>query len=129
MADTSHTIGSTGIIKKLVDLGDGTYADAVALGGRALSTETVVAGAASVLGKIGRFKDWPLRAIVPDRGAFFDFLQERWALFVNSRIGWVWSENKVAETTVLKYPGAPVIPFDHDDIRVYISTTSLPRES
>lgn len=29
MADTTHTIGSTGIVKKLVDLGDGTYADAV----------------------------------------------------------------------------------------------------
>ena len=32
MADTTHTIGSTGIVKKLVDLGDGTYADAVASG-------------------------------------------------------------------------------------------------
>ena len=40
----------------------------------------------SILGKIGRFEDWPLRAIVPDRGAFFDFLQERWTLFVNSQI-------------------------------------------
>ena len=29
MADTTHTIGSTGIVKKLADLGDGTYADAV----------------------------------------------------------------------------------------------------
>jgi len=30
----------------------------------------------SVLDKIGRFKEWPLRTIVLDRGAFFDFLQE-----------------------------------------------------
>lgn len=29
MADTTHTIGSTGVVKKLVDLGDDTYADAV----------------------------------------------------------------------------------------------------
>jgi hypothetical protein len=74
----------------------------------------------SVLGKIGRFEDWPLRAIVPDRGAFFDFLQERWALFVKSQIGGEWPESKVAEAAVLKYPGVPIIPFDHDDVRVYI---------
>jgi hypothetical protein len=74
----------------------------------------------SVLDKIGRFKDWPLRAIVPDRGAFFDFLQERWTLFVNSQFGGEWPESKVAEAAVLKFLGASIIPFDHDDIRVYI---------
>lgn len=52
MADTYITIGSTGTKKKLVDLGDGTYADASAAMPRALSTELVVAGADSVLGKI-----------------------------------------------------------------------------
>ena len=52
MGDISHVIGSTGIAKKIVDLGDGTYADAVSSMPRALSTETVVAGAASTLGKI-----------------------------------------------------------------------------
>lgn len=57
MADTTHTIGSTGVVKKLVDLGDGTYADAVADCNPALSTEVVVAGAASVLGKIGTIID------------------------------------------------------------------------
>jgi hypothetical protein len=74
----------------------------------------------SVLSKIGCFKDWPLRAIVPDRGAFFDFLQERWTLFVNSKFGGVWPEGKVAEAAALKFPGVLIIPFDHDDIRVYI---------
>lgn len=74
----------------------------------------------SVLSKIGCFKDWPLRAIVPDRGAFFDFLQERWTFFVNSQFGGKWLENKVAEAAVLRYPGPSIIPFDHDDIRVYI---------
>ena len=57
---------------------------------------------------------------MPDRSAFFDFLQERWALFINSQFGGEWSESKVAESAVLKYPGATIIPFDHDDIRVYI---------
>jgi hypothetical protein len=52
MADTTHVIGSSGVVKRLIDLGDGTYADAVADVAPALSTETVVAGAASVLGKL-----------------------------------------------------------------------------
>ena len=30
------------------------------------------------------FKEWPLDAIVPDRQAFFAFLQERWPVFLNS---------------------------------------------
>ena len=27
------------------------------------------------------FKEWPLEAIIPDREAFFSFLQERWPIF------------------------------------------------
>lgn len=56
MADTTHTIGSSGIVKKLVDLGDGTYCDAVSTMPRALSTEKVLAAASDSdggLGKIG----------------------------------------------------------------------------
>jgi hypothetical protein len=74
----------------------------------------------SVLAKIGRFDDWPLRTIVPDRSAFFDFLQERWTLFINSKFCGELPESEVAESAVWKYPGVPIIPFDHDDIRVYI---------
>jgi hypothetical protein len=74
----------------------------------------------SILAKIGRFMEWPLKAIVPDRSAFFEFLQERWPLFVNSQIGVTSPVGKVAEAAVLKYPGAPIIPFDHDDVRVYM---------
>lgn len=74
----------------------------------------------SVLGKIGRFVDWPLRAIVPDSSVFFDFLQERWTVFIDSTFGGKRSENKVTEAAVLKYPGPSIIPFDHDDVRVYI---------
>ena len=58
----------------------------------------------SVLGKIGRFVDWPLRAIVPDRSAFFGFLQERWTVFINSTFGGKRSENKVTEAAVLEIP-------------------------
>ncbi len=54
MADTYHTIGATGIKKKIVDLGDGTCADAVSTMPRALSTEAVLAAAADSAGGLGK---------------------------------------------------------------------------
>jgi hypothetical protein len=57
MADTTHTIGSTGVVKKLVDLGDGTYADAVVdYGGGGVQDAAVVlaapTGSTGGLGKL-----------------------------------------------------------------------------
>lgn len=65
------------------------------------------------------FKTWPLSEIVPDDDAFFAFLQERWPLFL-ARLG---STNQVREDSPeygLKYPGPDRLPFDHQDIKVYI---------
>lgn len=65
------------------------------------------------------FKAWPLSEIVPDDEAFFAFLQERWPLFL-SRLG---GTNQVRENLTeygLKYPGPDLLPFDHQDIKVYI---------
>jgi hypothetical protein len=70
------------------------------------------------------FKAWPLSEIVPDDEAFFAFLQERWPLFL-SRIG---SANQVREDSPeygLKYPGPDHLPFDHQDIKVYIDNLFL----
>ena len=70
------------------------------------------------------FKDWPLSEIVPDDKAFFAFLQERWPLFL-SRLG---SVNQVREDSPeygLKYPGPDCLPFDHQDIKVYIDNLFL----
>jgi hypothetical protein len=52
MADTYITIGSTGMKKKVVDLGDGTYADAVVEAAPAHADELIVAGPSSELGKL-----------------------------------------------------------------------------
>lgn len=71
-----------------------------------------------------RFKAWPLSEIVPDDEAFFAFLQERWPLFL-SRLG---SANQVREDSPeygLKYPGPDRLPFDHQDIKVYIDNLFL----
>lgn len=70
------------------------------------------------------FKAWPLTEIVPDNEAFFAFLQERWPLFL-SRLG---SANQVREDSPeygLKYPGPDRLPFDHQDIKVYIDNLFL----
>lgn len=65
------------------------------------------------------FKAWPLSEIVPDDKAFFTFLQERWPLFLSSLSG----AKKVGIDSPehdLKYPGPDRLPFDNQDIRVYI---------
>nr|WP_218951513.1 BREX-3 system phosphatase PglZ [Eoetvoesiella caeni] len=70
------------------------------------------------------FKTWPLSEIVPDDDAFFAFLQERWPLFL-ARLG---SINQVREDSPeygLKYPGPDRLPFDHQDIKVYIDNLFL----
>jgi len=70
------------------------------------------------------FKAWPLSEIVPDDEAFFAFLQERWPLFL-SRLG---SSHQVREDSPeygLKYPGPDRLPFDHQDIKVYIDNLFL----
>lgn len=66
---------------------------------------------------------WPLEAIVPDREAFFLFLQERWPRFLD----------RLTKAAVLKVqerpPAAPAdpaeLPFDHPEIRVYLDTFFL----
>jgi len=68
-----------------------------------------------------RWQEWPLDALVPDRSAFFAFLQERWPLFLLRRIGA--ADDRVAESEEpysTKYPGPADIPFDSEKVRVYI---------
>ena len=75
-----------------------------------------------------RFKNWPLSEIVPDAEAFFAFLQERWPLFL-SRLG---STNQAREDlpeyslkSSFRFSGPDCLPFDHQDIRVYIDNLFL----
>ena len=72
------------------------------------------------------FEDWPLEAIVPEREAFFKFLQERWPLFLDraaERDVRLVSEER--ESYKLQFPGPTVLPFDHSDIRVYLDNLFL----
>jgi len=79
------------------------------------------------------FKAWPLSEIVPDDEAFFAFLQERWPLFLSAKCGVRGAETTVREpethyaprTPHFRYPGPDRLPFDHQDIKVYIDNLFL----
>ena len=68
-----------------------------------------------------RFREWPLHRIVPDREAFFAFLQERWPAFLD-RI----TEDAVVREDLppaqdeIRMAGPVHIAFGHEDVRVYI---------
>ena len=69
----------------------------------------------------GTFDSWPLEAIVPDRDAFFSFLAERWPLFLDRLAGNAGGGPRDAsETFSPDLEGPADLPFDHDDVRVYI---------
>lgn len=65
------------------------------------------------------FQTWPLADVVSDDNAFFTFLQERWPVFLDNLA----SSDRLAEPNPnyqFKYSGPAFLPFDHQDIRVYI---------
>lgn len=65
------------------------------------------------------FAGWPLADVIPDEDAFFTFLQERWHIFISS----LYAPDIVREEPDgygFKYNGPNCLPFDHQDIRVYI---------
>jgi hypothetical protein len=72
------------------------------------------------------FDDWPLEKIVSDKKAFFTFLQERWPVFINQVVAQSYEE--ISDETHpynFKYDGPLNLPFDHDDIRIYIDNFFL----
>lgn len=79
-----------------------------------------------VLRQKGLFDDWPLEIIIPDRQAFFAFLQERWPVFLALQVA---PTNTAVQPYAVhyatKFPGPLLLPFDHPDVRVYIDTLFL----
>ena len=71
------------------------------------------------------FRPWPLAQIVPDRDAFFAFLQERWPIFLDRLTS---GRPRVRETPAGGAPafsGPAELPFDHPDVRVYVDNLFL----
>jgi len=101
------------------------------------------------------FEDWPLDEIVPEREAFFAFLQERWPAFLDSlsssggeivrerpagygaggsgRAGGGAGEGARGarrggvppDRRGYRFSGPALIPFGHDDVRVYVDNLFL----
>ena len=72
------------------------------------------------------FHDWPLEKIVPDRDAFLSFLQERWIVYLDRMTASNTHVIKEGELPYgLKFAGPLDIPFDHDDVRIYIDNMFL----
>ena len=75
----------------------------------------------------GNFKDWDLSQIIPDAKQFFAFIQERWPIFLEN----LNQENQVKEDSVaygLTVQGPVTLPFNHQDIRVYIDNLFVERK-
>jgi PglZ domain len=70
----------------------------------------------------GRFADWPLERIVPERDSFFLFLEERWPRFVRRNAA---SGAVPEQDDDMRLPGPADIPFGHEDVRVYVDTLFL----
>jgi len=67
----------------------------------------------------GNFGDWPLSSIIPDASSFFAFLQERWAFYLESEVE-LSVEVEIASDEALMFSGPRLLPFGHQDIRIYI---------
>ena len=71
------------------------------------------------------FDRWPLAQIVPDREAFFAFLQERWPIFLDQETSGAVAMHESTERYGLAFRGPAELPFDHPDVRVYIDNLFL----
>ncbi len=70
------------------------------------------------------FQSWNLEEIVLKEDAFYTFLEERWPIFINHLSkGDVIKENR--SEFGLKYEGPKLLPFGHQDIKVYIDNLFL----
>ena len=67
------------------------------------------------------FDEWPLETIVKERATFFAFLQERWPKFLDQAVSRVVGGVREShEGYSLTISGPANLPFDHQDVRVYI---------
>jgi hypothetical protein len=72
------------------------------------------------------FRDWPLDILTTNREEFFAFLQERWPVFLDRmKITGEETAQEKKEDRWLRIPGPQDIPFEHDDVRVYIDNLFL----
>ena len=70
--------------------------------------------------------DWPLEEITPNRNSFFEFLQERWPIFLDQELKLDPSlpqSEKIMHR--LRYEGPVYLPFGNHDVKIYIDNMFL----
>ena len=79
------------------------------------------------LAQRSRFRDWPLARIIPDREAFFAFLQGALAALPRPPGGTVHRPRGTARPrgTRSQIAGPIRVAFDHEDVRIYIDSLFL----
>ena len=76
---------------------------------------------AASLARRHRFRDWPLARIIPDREAFFAFLQERWPPFLDRMTASaIVRESPPSAGYEVRIQGPVHVAFDDDDVRIYV---------
>jgi hypothetical protein len=71
------------------------------------------------------FKSWPLKTLFSDRHAFFQFLQERWPLFLNRLAAKNAFSYESGTDYKFKIEGPRDIPFEHRDVHIYLDNMFL----
>ncbi len=71
------------------------------------------------------FRPWPLAQIVPDRDAFFAFLQEHWPIFLDRLTSGAAAVCETPPDYAPTFSGPAELPFDHPDVRVYVDNLFL----
>ncbi|MCY4377430.1 MAG: BREX-3 system phosphatase PglZ, partial [Spirochaetaceae bacterium] len=71
------------------------------------------------------FRPWPLAQIVPERDAFFAFLQERWPIFLDRLTSGPAAVRETRPGWAPAFSGPAELPFDHHDVRVYVDNLFL----
>lgn len=82
----------------------------------------------ALLKKRNQFMLWPLESIVADKQNFFQFLQKHWSNYVQEVIKSLdkgMQEPAAVYQVNTQYDDNIVLPFGHDDVRVYIDNLFL----
>lgn len=81
-----------------------------------------------VLQSQAEFHEWHLEEIISDETAFLAFLQERWPIFIDSLKALPNQIDEDFSKYGLKFKGPEILPFDHQDILVYIDNLFVERK-
>ena len=81
-----------------------------------------------LLSKRSQFKDWPLDEIISNSHRFFKFLQNHWSAYVaavkDSLSKGIKEPPVIYQTNKVETPEV-ILPFGHDDVRIYVDNLFL----